>query len=89
MFGVSVRTGDFVNCLCSYGLFKNVVRVSDYLLSWKGVGSAGRISCTVHQEVRTVLKIGYPVSQRKFEPPEQESQALPPTQACSDLEMIQ
>jgi hypothetical protein len=56
LFGVSVRTVDFVNYLFSYGLIKNSIRVSDYLLSWKGVGSAGRISGTVHQEVRQVLK---------------------------------
>ena len=66
----------------SYGLFKNAVRVS-------GVGSAGRISATVHQELRKVRKVRYPVSQRRFEPPDYESQAWPATQANSDLEMIQ
>lgn len=87
LFGVP--TVGFVIYLFSYGLFKNAVRVSDYLLSWKSVGSAGRISGTVHRKLRKVRKIGCPVSQRRFEPPEYESQALPPTQAYSDLEMIQ
>jgi len=89
LFGVRVRIVGFVICLFTCGLFKNAICVSDDLLSWKGVVSAGRISGTVHQELRKVRKIGYPVSQRSFEPLEYESEALPPTQAYSDLEMVQ
>ena len=84
-----MRTVGLIIYFFSYGLFKNAVRISDYLLYWKGVGSAGRILGTVRQKVKKVRKIGYLVSQRRFEPPEYQSQALPLRQAYSDLEMVQ